>query len=120
MKIVDSYFTHEDERGFIRGIINDGNWQEINYISSKKGVERANHYHKDLKELFIIIEGKIRITYFKVNDRNKIETKIVKKGDVFLFEKNLFHRFEVIKDAIWINVLSKKIDPKNPDIHRLE
>jgi len=120
MKIINPYFTHKDNRGFIRGIINDGNWQEINYVFSKKGAERANHYHKELNELFIIIDGEIRITYFHLDNRDNIESKIVKQGDVFLFKKNIFHRFEVLKDSVWLNVLSKKINPNRPDIYHLK
>ena len=37
MKIIESYFTFKDDRGLIKGIVNEGNWQEINYVSSKKG-----------------------------------------------------------------------------------
>ena len=120
MKIIESYFTFKDDRGLIKGIVNEGNWQEINYVSSKKGTERANHYHKNLKELFIIIKGEIRITYFNLETKNNIKSKIVKQGDVFLFEKNIFHRFEVLKDSVWLNVLSKKINPKKPDIYHVK
>ena len=35
MKIIKPYFKFEDERGSIKGIINKGNWEEINYIFSK-------------------------------------------------------------------------------------
>jgi dTDP-4-dehydrorhamnose 3,5-epimerase-like enzyme len=119
MKIINSYFSFNDDRGEIKGIINEGEWREINYISSIKGSLRANHFHKKLRELFIIIDGSVNVSYFEVTKPDLIKSKIVTKGDVFIFEKNIFHTFEVIEDAIWINALSNKINPKNPDIHRI-
>lgn len=120
MKIIKPYFNFDDERGHIKGIINQGSWEEINYVFSKKGTIRANHYHKNLKELFIILEGIINIHFFNIKTPDQIEIKTAKKGDVFLFEKEIFHRFEVMEDSIWLNVLSQKIDPNNPDIHTFE
>jgi dTDP-4-dehydrorhamnose 3,5-epimerase-like enzyme len=117
MKIIKPYFKFEDERGSIKGIINKGNWEEINYIFSKKNFKRAEHFHKKTDELFIIIDGLIRITYFPIDDLKKIKEKTVKSGDVFMLKRGIYHEFEILKDSYWFNVLSKKMNPKNPDIH---
>lgn len=119
MKKISPYFNFKDQRGSINGILNFGNWQEINHVFSKKNTVRADHYHKETEEIFIIIEGNIQVTYFPVNNPELKKTKTVKKGDVFLFETYIYHKFEVIEDSVWYNVLSKKINADNPDIHTL-
>jgi len=121
LKFIKRYFMHEDKRGTLEGLINFGEWKEINLISSLAGVERGNHYHKETLELFIILEGKINVILEKVKDGKLVGSKaerIVKEGDVFLIDPFVNHTFRVLDKAKWINVLSKKIDPKNPDIYQ--
>ena len=57
----------------------------------KKGTTRANHYHKNLKELFVILAGIINTHFFDIKTPDQIEIKTAKKCDVFLFEKEIFH-----------------------------
>ena len=47
--------------------------------------------------------------FFNIKTPDEIEIKTAKKGDVFLFEKEIFHRFEVMEDSIWLNVCLKKL-----------
>lgn len=122
LKVIKRYFMHKDKRGTLEGLVNFGEWKEINLISSLAGVERGNHYHKETLELFIILEGKVNIVLENVKDSKLVGNKtkqIVSKGDVFLIEPLVNHTFYVVEEARWINVLSKKIDPKNPDIHHV-
>jgi dTDP-4-dehydrorhamnose 3,5-epimerase-like enzyme len=120
IKFIQSYFNYKDDRGSIQGIINQGNWREVNLIESDKGVIRGNHYHKSSKELFIIIEGQIEVVVERVGKKssNK-ETYTVKAGDVFLIEPMVLHSFNVLTKAKWLNMLNKRIEQANPDIHRI-
>jgi dTDP-4-dehydrorhamnose 3,5-epimerase-like enzyme len=124
IKIIDPYFIFKDDRGFLKGMINFGEWQEINLVYSKSNIIRGNHYHKETEEIFIILEGKIKVTLYKIYndtvDKNSKKEYIFEKEQVFLIEKNVLHIFEVLEDAKWINVLSKKTNPENPDFHKVE
>ena len=123
IEFINNYFNYSDERGSINGLVNFGNWKEINIISSDAGTIRGNHYHKDIDELFLVLEGKIRINLQKVlNNKvldNEMKTFIVSEGDVFLIKKNVNHIFETIENSKWINVLSQKVNKDTPDIHRI-
>jgi dTDP-4-dehydrorhamnose 3,5-epimerase-like enzyme len=122
IKFIKHYFEHRDERGYLKGLLNKGKWEEVNLIFSNSGTIRGKHYHKKTYEVFIILEGEVQVALQKVN-RGKLvgdEVKIsVKEGDVFLIEPFIQHTFFVLKDSKWINVLSKKINPDNPDIHKI-
>ena len=117
-----NYIEYSDKRGSFLGLINFGNWKEINIIFSEADTVRGNHYHKNTDELFLILEGKIKITLQKVLDNKKLDngekTFDVQEGDVFLIKKNVNHIFETIEYSKWINVLSQKLNIDNPDIHR--
>lgn len=121
--IIDRYFLHDDERGTLEGLVNFGNWKEINLITSEAGVKRGNHYHKETIELFIILDGKISVTVQKVEDGRLTggakEIK-VKKGDVFMINPMVNHTFYVEQDSRWMNVLSKPIGINNQDIWRVD
>jgi len=122
IKFIKNYFEHRDEKGYIKGLINFGRWEEVNIIESEANVIRGNHYHSKTDELFIIIDGKIRIKLQRVENGKivgDIEEIIVKKNDVFLIERNVFHIFEILEKSRWINLLSSKIDSENPDILRI-
>ena len=122
IEFIKNYFNYSDSRGAIKGIINEGSWQEINQISSKSGAIRGDHFHKETKELFIILDGEIDISLQRVKNNKKtglVKQLVVKAGDVFLIEPFILHTFTIVKDAKWLNVLSKRIETDNPDIFRL-
>lgn len=114
-KLIKNYFEYSDNRGAIKGLINFGNWQEMNYIQTNAGAIRGGHYHKKTQEIFIILDGTIEAA-FKQGD--KLETITLNKGDVMLIEPLVTHTFNIKTDAVWINALSIKNDEKNPDIYK--
>ena len=122
-KIIGNYFNYSDNRGSLQGLVNFGEWEEINLIHSIASSKRGGHYHKQTDELFIILSGEIEVTLQKVKDKqitSKSETITVQSGDVFLIEPMVMHTFHIQKDSSWLNVLSKKINSDCPDIHRLQ
>ena len=122
IEFIPNYIEYSDKRGSFLGLINFGNWKEINIICSEADTVRGGHYHENTDELFLILEGKIKITLQKVLDNkvldNEKKTFDVQEGDVFLIKKNVNHIFETIEYSKWINVLSQKLNIDNPDIHR--
>lgn len=123
MRFIEHYFSHADNRGRIDGLINTGLWEEVNLIQTQADTVRGNHYHQATKELFVILEGKIRVAVQQVNQGRLVgmpEEHTVAAGDVFLIEPWVNHTFHVVQDAKWLNLLSRKTDQKNPDIHRIE
>jgi dTDP-4-dehydrorhamnose reductase len=118
--LIYPYFYFGDKRGRITGLMNKFNFEEINYIESIKGQIRGGHYHKNTKEAFFIVEGKILVELEYVNDKKKHKNFIVEKGDIFVVNPEIVHTFRILKDSKWINMLSKKMDEKNKDIHRFK
>jgi len=123
IQFLKNHISFEDERGIMKGIINFGKWEELNFFRTKQNQIRGLHYHKVTDELFIILKGKIIIELSSVNFKGQLigESKsiLVKKDDVFIIPKNTYHIFKIIEDSEWINALSQKIESENPDIHKI-
>lgn len=118
MYFIKPYFKFKDKRGGITGITQDMVWKEINFITSKKGCVRGNHYHKKTLECFFIIEGKIKvyIENIKTGKKNKF---VAKEKCVFIIECFELHKFEILKDSKWVNMLSRPMNSKKHDIYKL-
>ena len=113
MTIIEPYRQFADARGRMLGVINDGQWEEINFIETAAGQVRGGHLHRETRELFLIISGTIRVRIV----RDGVETlHTFGAGDVFVVEPGEAHWFESLTSCTWINVLSKRIDQNCPDI----
>lgn len=124
IKFYPNYFKKEDHRGEMIGLINEGNWKEINFFSTNPNQLRGHHFHKETDELFIILKGKVKIKLTKVSDKGKLidETASLEamEGDVFIIPKMIHHVFEIVKKTEWINALSLKMSDKDPDIYLIK
>ena len=116
MQKLSPYFASQDERGGFVGITQE-HWAEINFIETKAQQVRGGHYHKETRELFFVISGKIDVVIEDLKSGKQLEMS-VGKGDVFVIEPYELHTFYVRTDAEWINMLSQPLDQENPDFHR--
>lgn len=114
--LIPPYFYSVDGRGKFVGIFQGHKWEEINYVESSKSSVRGNHYHKETKEGFFIIEGKIKVTLIDVMNKSK-RTFIAKKGDILIINPNTLHTFEMLENSKWINMLSRPFHGPKKDIH---
>jgi len=119
MEFIDMYVIHEDARGIFRGITHKYTWGEINYIETKAGILRGNHYHKFTKELFYILEGRIQIDVVNLvtDARHSFEAK---PTDIFIIDPYEVHTFTTLEESKWLNMLSHNLDDEAPDIYRHE
>ena len=115
MTILEPYRQFSDSRGRMRGVINDGRWEEINYIETEAGCMRGGHYHRDTRELFLLISGTVRVRV-RPAEGGGIEEHTLSSGSIFVVEPGEAHWFETLSPCTWINALSKRIDQKAPDI----
>jgi len=119
MQFLKSYFSFEDDRGGILGVIRGQAWKEVNFIESKKDTVRGMHYHKKTRECFFIIKGKIRVTVEDLRSGQKNEFTASEK-DIFIVDPFEIHTFKILEDSRWINMLSEPLEEgETKDIYRL-
>lgn len=91
-------FQHHDERGDIYQIASFTN-NQINFLYTKKGAKRGCHYHKLNREYFYLVDGRITVTLWNVNDNSTKDVFEFKKGDFFCVLPFTFHDFKFVDDT---------------------
>ena len=71
---------------------------EVGVKSYKKGTLESAHYHKKAQEITVIIQGIARIN-----------STILKTGDIILIKENEIAEFEAIEDVVTVVYKSKSI-----------
>lgn len=107
--IVEPTTIHADSRGSLASILPGLIWAEANFITSREGVIRGNHFHIYSTELFIIRKGSILVRSSQVfsdelnNYRRSdmISEKIFSDGDVFAIYPMTWHQFHVRTASEW-------------------
>lgn len=119
MEFLEKYTIQEDARGQFLGIINKYTWGEINFVHTKAGVERGNHYHRYTKELFYILSGEIQIDVKNIVDKSEHHFRATPHM-VFIIDPYELHTFTTIQESTWINMLSHRMDEHKPDFFKGE
>lgn len=60
LRVIKTDFEFSDDRGTITQLIHGG-YKQINVITSKKGVFRGGHYHKENREAFYVVSGALKL-----------------------------------------------------------
>ena len=106
IKIIEPDFVFEDERGTLIQLLHEG-YNQINVVTSKAGVERGNHCHRLNREGFYVVDGSFLLEAYL--DENK-ESHEFKKGDMFIIEPNVMHRFVYHEDTTLVAFYDKGVE----------
>ena len=106
IKIIKPDFVFEDERGTLTQLVHGG-YNQINVVTSKAGVERGNHYHALNREGFYVVEGRFSLD---ASLDGKSESYEFKKGDMFIIEPNVMHRFVYLEDTVLVAFYDKGVE----------
>ncbi len=116
LEILHLDFCFEDMRGTLAQISHESIAQ-VNAVFTKKGAKRGNfHYHKQARESFYILSGKISVT---VRFENEEESYLFKTGDYFCVPENVAHQFEYLDDTYLVVLYSARVEMPDgtKDIH---
>jgi dTDP-4-dehydrorhamnose 3,5-epimerase-like enzyme len=119
MEFLDMYVVHKDDRGVFYGITDKYSWGEINFIETCECTQRGKHYHKCTKELFYIIEGRIKIDVLNLVTKECHAFEAIPHM-AFIIDPYEVHTFYTLEPSKWINMLSHKLDHIKPDIFKYE
>lgn len=109
--------TIKDQRGFLYEII-EAKIGQVNFLFSKAGTVRGNHYHKKLKETFFVVSGEFILETYDLRTKSS-HSYTVKKGDYFEIPTYTNHTLKFNLDTKIIVTYSEKFDPSCPDIFKL-
>lgn len=78
-ELLDADFQFADARGELVQLVHHG-YEQINILTTHAGAERGTHYHKETKEAFYVVTGKVKVVFEGGNTK---EEAIFSKGDFF-------------------------------------
>lgn len=106
-EIIEPDFSFADERGLLVQIAHE-DVAQVNAVFTKKGAVRGNlHYHKQAKETFYILSGKIRVTFVLDGER---EEAVFSSGDAFRIPENVRHTFDYLEDTYLVGLYSARVE----------
>lgn len=86
----------------------------IGYIESKSGTVRANHYHPIQEQKCLLVKGKYISVIKDLADPNaKLETRIIKAGDIAVIRPNVAHTMVFLEDSIFLNLVRGEREHEN-------
>lgn len=110
VEILKPDFVFEDDRGLLTQITHE-NYAQVNAVFSKKDAVRGNfHYHKNTKEVFYVISGKIEVELYLDEIREK---HLFQKGDMFVISENVRHSFDYKEDSYLVVLYTKRVENKD-------
>lgn len=99
-------FNFEDERGTLTQLIHTG-YQQINVITSKKGVQRGGHYHRLNREAFYIVAGRVELT---AKQGEMTEQHIFEQGEFFGIGPNVSHEFLFLENTVLVSMYDHGVE----------
>lgn len=108
-------FFHEDEKGRLLQLVHEG-FGQFNVITSKAGVSRGGHYHKDTEEAFFIIDGTMKVRLYL---GEKAETVTLTKNDFFVIHPFVTHYMDFPEGCMMIAMYTTPVEREDgsKDIH---
>ena len=122
-EMVQDVKTNVDERGSFTELIRTNDSGQFSVSFSKPGIVRGNHYHNTKMERFIVIKGKAKISFKKVDSDERIEFDVSEdKIQIVTIPVGYTHNIENVGDSemillIWCNEL---FDQNHPDTYFME
>lgn len=115
--IVKRYMDRSDERGRMVGLVNSGDWREVNYVETRAGRTRGGHYHRETHELVFVLSGEIEVELRSVHDASDVATVSLKSGEGLRVDPFVLHTMRYTRDTVHVSLLDRPFDPDQPDLH---
>jgi dTDP-4-dehydrorhamnose 3,5-epimerase-like enzyme len=118
-KKLSYYMQRRDERGSFQGLINQGNWKEVNLASTYAGEIRGGHFHKNTREIIFLVRGEAEVELKDVRNPEKAEKFILQPGEGVEIEPYILHTLKYLQDSEQIALLTQAFEPSDPDRHTI-
>ncbi len=105
IKITHTKPEFKDKRGYITRLVNDDNLKlrAVLYITSKKGTQRANHYHKKDYHYVYCLSGKFKYSEKDMQNPNSpVQSVMLKPGDLVLSKPMMAHSMDFLEDSVFL------------------
>jgi dTDP-4-dehydrorhamnose 3,5-epimerase-like enzyme len=100
----------------MNGLVNHGNWAEVNIVTSWAHSSRGGHFHRHTTEVIFMISGKadVELTHCDLQEPGTRLTLAAGEG-LEIFPQTV-HTFYYLEDSTHLQLLDAKFDPTAPDL----
>ena len=129
MEIMEIKPAHEDERGYITNVVEDGRVpKELNrkithmaVYTSKKGTRRGDHYHPKQIQAVHLISGKYESITKDLDDPNApVERHIIEPGQLVICWPNVAHTRVFLEDSVLLNLTDGERESEKFEEHTIK
>jgi dTDP-4-dehydrorhamnose 3,5-epimerase-like enzyme len=118
-KKLSYYMDYKDSRGSFQGLINQGNWKEVNLVRSYAGEMRGGHFHKKTREVIFLVRGEAEVELKDVRNSEQGEKFILQQGEGVEIEPYILHTIKYLQESEQVALLNQPFDPLEPDLHTI-
>lgn len=111
------YSRIQDSRGSLEGIVNQGQWQEVNIVKTLATQVRGGHFHRRTQEIIFLLSGKALVELAPCNQICHPEKLILLPGEGIKILPNTIHLFTYLEDSTHIQLMDLRFDPQNQDMY---
>jgi dTDP-4-dehydrorhamnose 3,5-epimerase-like enzyme len=101
--------SHSDERGTIVDLFYNENIHHVARVTSKPGVLRGNHYHKETTQHMLMTQGSLEYWYKPVDSTEPAKMVIALVGDLISTGPNEIHALKIGSDGNQFIVFSEGV-----------
>jgi UDP-2-acetamido-2,6-beta-L-arabino-hexul-4-ose reductase len=116
--------AHSDDRGGFVEFVRTETAGQVAFSSSKIGVSRGSHYHHTKQERFMVVQGKAKVSFSHVLDKdNKFTIELdAEKPEIVMIPVGYTHKIENIGGIPMLLLIwaSELFDPNEPDTYAKE
>ncbi|MEQ9358543.1 polysaccharide biosynthesis C-terminal domain-containing protein [Coleofasciculus chthonoplastes] len=116
---ISCYLNRLDHRGSFLGLINQGSWQEVNFVATQAGQVRGGHFHTRTHEVIFLVRGKAEVELQHCHNPQQKEQFILNSGEGIQIKPYMLHTLRYLEDSEQVALLDVPFDPENPDLHTL-
>jgi quercetin dioxygenase-like cupin family protein len=111
----------EDDRGVIKNLLHTPIYS-VAYITSKKGTERANHWHDNDHHYAFILSGKIEYWERDVEGKEKPQSWLFEAGEMIYTRPKVVHVMKFLEDTVFMTFskIKKDHDHYEEDVKRVK
>ena len=107
IEILQPDFTFTDERGTLTQLVHGG-YEQVNAVFTRAGAVRGRfHYHRENREVFFIIAGRVLVRAEKDGER---EEYTFATGDLFTVNPFVRHDFRYLEDTYLVGMYSGRVE----------
>ena len=116
--VLNPDFRFEDERGALVQLVSGG-YEQVNVLTTRAGVVRGGHFHKETTEAFYVVNGAVTVT-FERNEETRTET--FTEGMFFCVNPFVVHTMAFAVDTTLVALYARSVERKDgtKDIYRRE